>query len=103
MALQSFTTVKSSLFQLLVKKLNKMNSPSGVSENISTAEKSRGFITDVVLNAVEPGVNISVLIFINAAFVLLLVTVAVVLLLDFSVLLLSMGVLAAGLMVGVNV
>jgi len=79
------------------------NSPPGVSANVPPSDKSRGFISDIVLNAVEPGVNTSVLIFINVAFVLLLVTVAVVLLIDFNMMLLLLGILAAGLMIGVNV
>ena len=37
---------------------------------------SRGFLQSVVLNAIEPGVNSSVMITVNAAFFLLLCTLA---------------------------
>ena len=65
-------------------------------------EQSRGFVSDIILNAIEPGVNASVLIFINVVFALLLVTVVVILLIDFNVILLVFGILAAGLMIGMN-
>ena len=66
-------------------------------------DQSRGFLSDIVLNTIEPGVNASVLIFLNVVFVLLLATlVGVSIVTGFSIHILIFGVLAVGLMVGFN-
>ncbi len=75
---------------------------SNGSSKAAAPDNSRGFVSDIVLNAIEPGVNTSVLIFINVVFALLLFTVVGILLIEFNVLLLTFGLLAAGLMIGVN-
>ena len=64
----------------------------------------RGFITDVVLSAVEPGVNSSVLVLINAVFVLLLVTLTLILvfLTGFNIHVIIMCLLSVGVLIGVN-
>lgn len=63
----------------------------------------RGFVQDIVLNVFEPGVNRSVLIFLNLAFVLLLLTlVGLTLLVGLDINILLLTVLALGLMVGFN-
>lgn len=75
-------------------------------DNISPPqpEQSRGFVSEVILNAIEPGVNASVLIFLNLVFVLLLATlVGLFFFTGFSIHILILGVLAVGLMVGFNV
>ena len=64
---------------------------------------SRGFILDVVLNAFEPGVNNSVLLFMNIVFVLLLCSlVAITFIIGFNIHLLILGILAFGLMLAFN-
>lgn len=68
------------------------------------SEQSRGFVSDIVLNALEPGVNASVLVFLNVIFVLLLATlVGLSFATGFNVHILLFGVLTVGLMVGFNV
>lgn len=70
---------------------------------ISSSE-SRGFIADLMLNAFEPGVNSSVLIFLNLVFFLLLVTlVAVTFITGINMHIIFLGILALGLMIGFNV
>lgn len=49
-----------------------MDSKSG--SNAEDKSQPRGFVSDVVLNAFEPGVNRSVLLFLNIVFILLLLT-----------------------------
>ena len=70
----------------------------------SNRGQPRGFITDVVLSAVEPGVNNSVLVLINAVFVLLLVTLTLILVLltGFNVHVIIMCLLSVGVLIGVN-
>ena len=63
----------------------------------------RGFVSDIVLNAVEPGVNGPVLFFMNTVFVLLFSTVVVLsFLTGFNIHILLFGILTIGLMVGIN-
>lgn len=70
----------------------------------SSASEPRGFVTDLLLNAFEPGVNSSVLIFLNLIFFLLLVTlVAVTFITGINLHVIFLGILALGLMVGFNV
>lgn len=65
--------------------------------------EGRSFIQDVVLNAVEPGVNHSVLVFLNTIFVLLLCTlVAVTVLTGLNIHIILLGVLTLGLLLGLN-
>ena len=66
--------------------------------------QARGFITDVVLSAIEPGVNNSVLVLINAIFVLLVVTLTLILVLltGFNIHVIIMCLLAVGVLIGVN-
>ena len=65
--------------------------------------KSRGFLLNVALNAVEPGFNRSVLLVLNIAFVLLLLTLlAVTFLTELNVHVIILGVLALGLQIGFN-
>ena len=65
--------------------------------------KSRGFLLNVALNAVEPGFNRSVLLVLNIAFVLLLLTLlAVTFLTGLNVHVIILGVLALGLQIGFN-
>ena len=76
------------------------------SSGMATTEKvaePRSFVLDVLLNAVEPGVNTSVLLFLNGIFVLLLCTLAVVaIFVGLNVHIVVLGVLALGLMLGFN-
>lgn len=66
-------------------------------------QQDRGFVQDIVLNIFEPGVNQSVLIFLNLAFILLLLTlVGLTLLVGFDLHILFFIVLAIGLMAGFN-
>lgn len=68
-----------------------------------TEEKTSGFVSDIILNAVEPGVNNSVIIFINIVFGLLLVTaVALTIVLGFNIHLIVFSILTAGLMIALN-
>lgn len=74
-------------------------------EHEADEERSkRGFLADLVLNAIEPGVNRSVLVFINVVFGLLLATLVatMVLLVGLNVHVIIMSLLAAGLLVGLN-
>ncbi len=67
-------------------------------------DQSRGFISDIILNAVEPGVNYSVLLFLNIVFILLLlIPVMMSVLTGFNIHLLIFGVLTVMLMIGFNV
>ena len=64
---------------------------------------SRGFIQDVVLNAVEPGINSSVLLFLNGVFVLLLLTLFLIaLIVGLNIHLLFLAILSLGLMLAFN-
>lgn len=66
-------------------------------------KQSCGFVSDIILNAVEPGVNNSVLIFLNIVFTLLLLTlVALILLTGFNIHLVLFSILTVGLMIGLN-
>lgn len=79
------------------------SSSSPTSTQDSAQGKPRGFLLDVVLNAIEPGVNNSVLIFLNGVFVLLLVTLAIVAVFTgINLHIIFLGVLALGLMIGFN-
>ena len=70
----------------------------------NSASEPRGFVTDLLLNAFEPGVNSSVLIFLNLVFFLLLVTlVAITFITGFNLHVVFLGILALGLMIGFNV
>ena len=63
----------------------------------------RGFFQDVVLNAVEPGFNTSVLLVLYGSFVLLLCTLlAVTLLTGLNVHVIVLGVLTLGLLIAFN-
>lgn len=63
----------------------------------------RGFVQDIVLNIFEPGVNQSVLIFLNLTFLLLILTlIGITVLVGFDLHILFLMVLAVGLMVGFN-
>lgn len=67
------------------------------------AKEQRGFVVDVILSAFEPGVNSSVLLFLNGAFVLLLCTLAVLtVFVGLNVHIVFLGFLALGVMVGFN-
>lgn len=73
-------------------------------KNQASASESRGFVADLILNAFEPGVNSSVLIFLNFVFFLLLVTlVAVTFITGINIHIIFLGILALGLMIGFNV
>ena len=70
----------------------------------TSVSEPRGFVTDLLLNAFEPGVNSSVLIFLNLIFFLLLVTlVAVTFITGINLHVIFLGILALGLMIGFNV
>lgn len=63
----------------------------------------RGFVSDIIMNAVEPGVSYSVLLFLNIVFLLLLLTlVALMLLTGFNIHLMVFSILTVGLMIGFN-
>lgn len=65
--------------------------------------QSRGFFSDIVLNAIQPGVNYSVLLFLNIVFGLLLLTVLVLAIVtNFNVHLVVFAILTAGLMISLN-
>lgn len=67
------------------------------------AKQSCGFVSDIILNAVEPGVNYSVLLFLNIVFILLLVTLVVLTLVtNFNIHLIIFSILTVGLMIGLN-
>ena len=64
---------------------------------------SRGFIQDVMLNAIEPGINNSVLLFLNIVFVLLLLTLFLIsLIVGLNIHLLFLAILSLGFMVAFN-
>ena len=68
-----------------------------------TQSQSRGFVSDIILNAVEPGVNYSVIAFVNIVFGLLLLTsIVLTVLTDFNLHLIFFTILTAGLMVALN-
>ena len=71
---------------------------------METDRRDRGFLADVVLNAVEPGVNRSVLVLLNVVFVLLLVTLVTIMvfIVGMNVHVIIMCILAAGVMIGLN-
>ncbi len=65
--------------------------------------QSCGFVTEVFQNAIQPGVNYSVLLFINIVFgLLLLTTVTLTVITDFNIHLIFFTILTAGLMVALN-
>lgn len=69
----------------------------------TASQSDRGFVQDIVLNIFEPGVNQSVIIFLNITFVLLLLTlVGLTVLVGFDLHILFLIVLAVGLMAGFN-
>lgn len=97
------------LFRLEVKRLvsaKKMSASSSIPNTSSPPApqpEGRGFVQDIVLNIFEPGVNQSVLIFLNLSFVLLILTLIVLtVLVGFDLHVLFMTVLAVGLMAGFN-
>ncbi len=62
-----------------------------------------GFVSDIILNAVEPGVNYSVLLFLNIVFVLLFSTLVIfIFVTDFNLHLIFLSILTLGLMIGIN-
>ncbi len=66
-------------------------------------QNQRGFVQDVLLNAFEPGVNSSILLFLNGVFVLLLCTLAVVaVFVGLNIHILFLGLLTVGLMASFN-
>lgn len=66
-------------------------------------QSGRGFVQDIVLNIFEPGVNRSVLIFLNLTFLLLILTlIGITVLVGLDLHILFLMVLAVGLMVGFN-
>ena len=74
------------------------------SNSQSSAPEPRGFFSDLVLNALEPGVNSSVLVFLNVVFFLLLATlIAVTFITGLNFHIVFLGVMALGLMIGFNV
>ncbi len=75
------------------------NLDTRISDN---TDQSRGFISDIILNAVEPGVNYSVLLYI-VFILLLLIPVMMSVLTGFNIHLLIFGVLTVMLMIGFNV
>lgn len=79
-------------------------SPYQETQGQSRHGQARGFITDVALSVVEPGVNSSVLVFINAVFVLLLITLILILvfLTGFNMHVIIMCLLAVGVLIGIN-
>ena len=73
------------------------------SHSPNSAENSRGFVSDIILNAFEPGVNYSILVCLNVVFVFLLLTlVALCFITDFNIHLIIFIVLTVGLMIGLN-
>jgi len=66
-------------------------------------QQGRGFVEDIILNAFEPGVNRSVLIFLNLTFLLLIITlIGLTILVGFNLHVLLLTALAIGLMAGFN-
>lgn len=66
-------------------------------------ERSSGFVSDIILNAVEPGVNHSVIIFVNIVFGLLIVTaLTLTIITGFNIHLMIFSILSAGLMIALN-
>ena len=66
-------------------------------------QSGRGVVQDIVLNIFEPGVNRSVLIFLNLTFLLLILTlIGITVLVGLDLHILFLMVLAVGLMVGFN-
>jgi hypothetical protein len=79
------------------------SSSSTATEAPRGGKQSSGFVSDVILNAVEPGVNYSVVIFINIVFGLLLVTsVVLTIVTEFNTHLIFFTILTAGLMIALN-
>ena len=69
----------------------------------AVAKKPGGFIADVVMSAVEPGVNSSVLLFMNIVFVLLFCfLVLFTVLTGFNIHLIFLSILSLGLMIAIN-
>lgn len=65
--------------------------------------QSSGFLSDIVLNAIQPGVNYSVLLFLNIVFGLLLLTIlALIIVTNFNIHLVVFAILTAGLMISLN-
>ena len=73
-------------------------------QTLSNQGHARGFVADVVLSVVEPGVNNSVLVLVNAVFVLLVVTLTLILvfLTGFNIHVIIMCLLSVGVLIGVN-
>lgn len=68
-----------------------------------TEGRPSGFVSDILLNAVEPGVNTSVIIFINIVFGLLIVTaVTLTIFTGFNIHLIFFSILSVGLMIALN-
>ena len=65
--------------------------------------QSRGVFADIILNAVEPGTNQTVLIFLNLVFLLLLVTLAgVSVFTGINIHVIILGIITIGLCIGFN-
>ncbi len=66
-------------------------------------EEPRGIFADIILNAVEPGTNLTVLVFLNVVFVLLLATLAgVSVFTGINIHVVMLGIITLGLCVGFN-
>ena len=81
--------------------------PAEQSQGAAAASPSEkrpgGFVSDIILNAVEPGVNYSVLLFLNIVFVLLFLTLVLfTFITDFNIHLIFLSILTLGLMIGLN-
>lgn len=81
-----------------------MTEPPSSDTGASTPPSSdRGFVTDIVLNVFEPGVNRSVLIFLNLTFACLLLTlVGLTLLVGLDLHIIFLIILAVALWAGFN-
>ena len=67
------------------------------------SKRPGGFIADIIMNAVEPGVNSSVLLFLNIVFVLLFCTLVLfTVLTGFNIHLIFLSILSLGLMIAMN-
>ena len=77
--------------------------PQQTPTDSSDKTPSRGFFQDVVLNAIEPGINNSVLLFLNIVFILLLLTLFLIsLIVGLNIHLVFLAILSLGLMVAFN-
>ena len=76
--------------------------PEGIGAPLA-GNQSSGFVSDIVLSAIQPGVNYSVLLFLNIVFGLLLLTIVVlVILTNFNIHLVVFAILTVGLMISIN-